>query len=87
MHALGSACLVPAWTTCRRWRAALTTARLLMWVSEDIKFLPMCDCSAKSPGHKREEAVDKAETMAGAYVSYDPFSVQPFVEGISEYYK
>ena len=56
-----------------------------MLVLEDTKSLPLRDRPAKGPGCKLEDVADKAETLSGAYATYDPFSVQLFVEGVSEY--
>ena len=56
-----------------------------MLVLEDVEFLSLRDRPTKGLGCKLENAADKTETLSRAYTSYQPFSVQTFVEGMLEY--
>ncbi|KAL7530511.1 hypothetical protein ACHAXR_003532, partial [Thalassiosira sp. AJA248-18] len=60
------------------------------WIStsEDVEFLPLMNTNnnkKKSNNNKKNKDARSAEETTGAYEDYDPFSVQPFVEGMSEY--
>ena len=56
-----------------------------MSVLKDIEFGWLRDCPTKGPGRKLENTTVEAETSSGAYMSSKPFSIQPFVEGMSKY--
>jgi len=56
-------------------------------VSEDLEFLPNTDLPPlpKSPNKRKLEMEEGEDSTTGAWEEYDPYSVQPFVEGMSEY--
>lgn len=66
-----------------------------MSVSEDVEFLPLLNKNNnRNNNKKKDDTKAKArrkmtrsleEETTGAYADYDPYSVQPFVEGMSEY--
>lgn len=70
-----------------------------MSVSEDVEFLPLMKNNNNEKARRKvmkantasrsleEDEADEAYdgTTTGAYTNYDPFSVQPFVEGMNEY--
>ena len=51
----------------------------------DAKFLPLHNSPTKGPCRRLEHTTDKVETSSRAYALYDTFSVQLFVEDMSEY--
>jgi len=60
-----------------------------MSISEDVEFMPNTNLPPlpRSPKKRKleMEEAEEEESITGAYEEYDPYSVQPFVEGMSEY--
>ena len=57
-----------------------------MSISENVEFMPNTNLPPLPKGRKnRKLDEDEEESTTGAYEAYDPYSVQPFVEGMSEY--
>lgn len=56
-------------------------------ISEDVEFMPNTDLPPlpKPPKNRLLEMEEDEESITGAWEEYDPYSVQPFVEGMSEY--
>eukprot|EP00804_Cyclotella_cryptica_P002572 CCRYP_010406-RA/>CCRYP_010406-RA protein AED:0.04 eAED:0.04 QI:451/1/1/1/1/1/3/884/508 len=66
-------------------------------VSEDVEFLPLMTLDAmthdtklrphraRSLGDQSQSQQQTATGISGAYANYDPYSVQPFIEGMSNY--
>lgn len=70
-----------------------TTANEQKWMSitEEVEFLPLLNKNNNKKRTKQtrsleeEEYDEEASTTTGAHSYNDPFSVQPFVEGMSNY--
>lgn len=57
-------------------------------ISEDVEFMPNTNLPPlRSPKHRKldEEEEEDEEIKTTAWDAYNPYSVQPFVEGMSEY--
>ena len=56
-------------------------------ISEGVEFMPNTNLPPlpKSSRGRKLEMEDGEESTTGAWEEYDPYSVQPFVEGMSEY--
>lgn len=60
-------------------------------VSEDVEFMPNANLPPLPETRKirkleeEGEEYEESESSTGAWEEYDPYSVQPFVEGMSEY--
>jgi len=63
-----------------------------MSMSEDVQFLPVLNKGLKNKPRRKlsrsledEEEEEESYETTGAYANYDPYSVQPFVEGMTGY--
>ena len=59
-----------------------------MSISEDVQFMPNSNLPPlpRPPKNRKLETEEEdEESTTGAWEEYDPYSVQPFVEGMSEY--
>lgn len=54
-------------------------------VSEDVEFMPTNLPPLTKPRKSRKLEDEGDDSTTGAWEEYDPYSVQPFVEGMSEY--